>query len=158
MLVVMHIFDTSGWGSPLFWKLAEGIVEEGLKSRVGEGRYRLDVDELATLMDIASQRYVYNDTIWESISSDFQINVEKGLCANSHIYTMVNALTRKSLPNGPGIVSQLVDYLVHKGYDSDDLSTMGKRKSVNFISNLATLCPGLQNELFKIHMKAFFTE
>jgi len=109
-------------------------------------------------MDIASQRYHYNLTIWESISNDLTRNIEKGLCANTHIYTMVDALTRKELPNSADIVSQLIDYMVHKGYDSDDLREAGKKKSTNFIAAVATICPTLQNELFHVHMKAFFTE
>merc|ERR1719469_1673058 len=81
-------------------------------------------------MDIASQRYHYNLTIWESISNDLTRNIEKGLCANTHIYTMVDALTRKELPN------------------SADLREAGKKKSTNFIAAVATICPTLQNELF----------
>jgi hypothetical protein len=52
----------------------------------------------------------------------------------------------------------MVDYLVHKGYDSDDLAKMGKNRVFNLMHSLAKLSPNFQNDLFIMHVKVFLEE
>jgi len=49
----------------------------------------------------------------------------------------------------------MVEYLVHKGYDSDDMTTMGKNRVYNLMASLARLSPDLSNDLFIMHVKVF---
>ena len=41
----------------------------------------------------------------------------------------------------PNFGNSMIDYLVHKGYDSDDLTAMGKNRVYNLMHCLANLSP-----------------
>ena len=58
------------------------------------------------------------------------------------------------------VTKTLVDYLVKRGYDSDDLQSMsskkgGYRRAVHFISLVAQTKPDIKNKHFLRHVEVF---
>ena len=51
--------------------------------------------------------------------------------------------------------SEIIDYWVSRGYDSDELVALGSRKSIEFLVQVAQYSPNLDNEIFGIHTRAF---
>jgi hypothetical protein len=45
--------------------------------------------------------------------------------------------------------------MVAKGYDSDDLTEMGRNKAFKFVEVITNLCPELQDEMFLVHLKVY---
>lgn len=51
--------------------------------------------------------------------------------------------------------SEVVDYWVSKGFDSDEIVALGSRKSIEFLITIARRCPNLDNKIFDLHIRAF---
>ena len=51
--------------------------------------------------------------------------------------------------------SEVVDYWISKGFDSDELIALGSRKSIEFLIMIARRCPSLENKIFGLHIRAF---
>lgn len=49
----------------------------------------------------------------------------------------------------------IIDYWVNRGYDSDELVSLGSRKSIEFLIQIAQKAPLLDNTVFGLHMRAF---
>ena len=52
-------------------------------------------------------------------------------------------------------IEQLVTYWVSRGFDSDELIALGNRKSVEFLIQIATKAPKIENPIFFVHMQAY---
>ena len=57
--------------------------------------------------------------------------------------------------NSPENTKMIVTYWVHKGYDSDELVKLGRKKSISFLVNVAESVPDLDNDIFIVHILAF---
>ena len=73
-----------------------------------------------------------------------------------HIYSVLRSVFKlRAFKLEPEFISGLVEYLVAKGYDSDDLTEMGRNKAFRFIEVITNLCPELQDEMFLVHLKVY---
>lgn len=78
---------------------------------------------------------------------------------NVDIFYLIRSLSTVKLITGD-VVKDLVNYLVKRGYDSDDYMAMTKsnskyRRPVHMISLIADLAPTLKNKHFMNHVQAF---
>ena len=64
-----------------------------------------------------------NVNIWKPLMSDLEEEIRFGNVSNQEIYVLIRALYAIGLTE-PQAVSKLVDYIVKRGYDSDDLLKM----------------------------------
>ena len=85
--------------------------------------------------------------------------MEVGAINNVHMYYLLRAMDSAGLSD-PDITKSLVDYLVRRGYDSNDLAKMssklgGFRRAVHFIQLVADTCPKLKNKHFFTHVSIF---
>ena len=51
--------------------------------------------------------------------------------------------------------SEVIEYWVARGFDSDELIALGSRKSIEFLIQVSKYLPKLANTLFSIHIRAF---
>ena len=59
---------------------------------------------------------------------------------------------------GPEITQEVVTYWVRRGYDSDELGDLGKRKSVEFLVEMAERWPEMDNDILLVHITAFIQQ
>lgn len=78
-----------------------------------------------------------NDKLWGYLVKDLDYHIELGAINNLQVYGLMRSLHAVGLLNSE-LSRSLVDYMVKKGYDSDDLMNMstkkgGYRRAVQFI-------------------------
>ena len=106
-----------------------------------------------------------NQTIWPALLQDFLRNIEEGHCTYMHIYKVLRAIhvmlgvfgDKEMLEREQfvPVVEAGIEYLVLRGYDSDDLAELGRNRVANFIAALSELAPGLKNDIFFVHVRVF---
>lgn len=75
---------------------------------------------------------------------------------NVQIYSVLRSVYKlRAFVLEPEFISSLVEYMVAKGYDSDDLTEMGRNKAFKFVEVITNLCPELQDEMFLVHLKVY---
>ena len=82
-----------------------------------------------------------------------------GGVSNLQIFYLMRSLHACTLLDGDATAG-LVEYIVKRGYDSDDLMSMsskkgGYRRAVHLISMVADSKPDLKNKHFLTHIAAF---
>ena len=75
------------------------------------------------------------------------------------VFYLLRSLSTVNLLDGD-VTKTMVDYLVKRGYDSDDLKAMssmkgGYRRAVHFISIVAQSKPDIKNKHFLRHVEEF---
>ena len=100
-----------------------------------------------------------NQSIWEPLLVDLDQAIQQGAVSNLNIYYLVRALHSCDLihETSEDLVKNLVEYLVKRGYDSDDLIAMsskqgGYRRAVHLIWLIADAIPSMKNKLFLTHI------
>lgn len=103
-----------------------------------------------------AQRNNQNVNLWKPILEDIEASINFGGLTNIDVHRLLRSLYAVKLLE-PNVVDKLVDYVVKRGYDSDDLLTMSKknaghRTAVQFIWLIADSHPKLKNKHFFTHV------
>lgn len=75
------------------------------------------------LLEVFGRAHVTRQDLWEPIMMDMDHMLKFGTATNHDIYHIMRALHAVSFLD-EGVVRPLVDYLVKRGYDSDELIKM----------------------------------
>lgn len=76
--------------------------------------------------------YSTSDNLWTVCMAELNRNMSEQMYTYNQIYKIAKHVG----PRTP-ITSILVEYLVGKGYDSDELAELGLRKAIKFIDMLS---------------------
>lgn len=136
----------------MFWKKIEDMLQEEFKKKT----YKLEASECVYFIDSLARRNYSNSDLWKPILTDIEASLQFGCLTNTDIYVLLRSLYAVKLVEADA-VKQLVEYIVKRGYDSDDLLKMGTnhRKAVHFIWLVADSCPKLKNKHFMTHIAVF---
>lgn len=139
----------------MFWKKVEDLLAKVLKKK----DFKIPVEECIRMADSFARRKTTNIELWQPILNDLDNSINFGGLSNNDIYFVIRSLYAVNLLDDE-MTKKLVEYLVKRGYDSDDLlnlSTAGTshRKAVHFIWLIADNCPKLKNKHFLTHVSIF---
>lgn len=100
-----------------------------------------------------------NENLWRPILNDLDDSIRLGSVNNVQIYYLIRSLSAVNMLDGE-VTKQLVEYLVRRGYDSDNLMQMssrvgGYRRAVHLISLIAESKSNLKNKHFLRHVEIF---
>ena len=65
--------------------------------------------------------------MWERLTQDLDLHIQRGNVSNMHIFYVLRALSAVNLLNDE-IATGLIEYLVKRGYDADDLTKLSSQK------------------------------
>ena len=122
-------------------------------------KYQLIADEILPMLNALSMQKCQNESIWQPLLADMDKSISLGTLNNMQVFYLMRSLGTVGLLEGE-VTKTLVDYLVKRGYDSDDLKSMssvkgGYRRAVHFISLVAQSKPDLKNKHFMRHIEVF---
>jgi len=92
--------------------------------------------------------------VWQLLIKKFQVYLKEDNIDYMHIYYLVRALS-ETFQLEESFFSDLIEYIVEKGYDSDELIQLGRKQSIGFIESLGRQHPSLSNDLFLMHLRIF---
>lgn len=142
-------------GTPAFFKKVEQMLEKDLKNK----EYKLEVEEICPLLNALAVKKSVNENIWQVLLSDFDQYIKMGTVNNLQIFYLMRSLFTVDLLDGD-VTKTLVDYLIKRGYDSEDFMQMsskngGHRRAVHMISIVSQSKPDLKNKNFLKHVEVF---
>ena len=85
--------------------------------------YRFTVQEALLLVKALSFKKSKNQNIWKILLEDMDHHIQSGGCSNLDIFYLIRSLDAVDFLQSD-VVKHLVDYLVKRGYDSDDLMAL----------------------------------
>jgi hypothetical protein len=91
-------------------------LENDLKNK----KYKLEVDEICPILNAMALKKCTNESIWQPILSDLDDSIKVGSVNNIQIYYLLRSLNAVNMLDAE-VTKQLVEYLVRRGYDSDNL-------------------------------------
>lgn len=103
-------------GSPQFFSKLESMLVKDLKNKT----YQLTPEELFPMLDALSIQKSQNEELWQPLLTDLDKSIQLGTVNNIQIFHLMRALSSVGLLDAD-VTKTLVDYLVKRGYDSDDL-------------------------------------
>ena len=97
--------------------------------------------------------------IWEPLLTDLDRSIQMGSLTNKEIFYLMRAMHTVGMLED-SITKDLINYIVKRGYDSDDLMAMsskkgGYRRAVQLICMVSEACPQLKNKHFMAHVQIF---
>ena len=100
-----------------------------------------------------------NPKLWEPLLADLDKWIQLGSVNNIEIFYLMRALHTVGLLEDE-LTKSLIDYLVKRGYDSDDLISMsskrgGYRRAVHLIWLVSESNPTIKNKHFMMHIYVF---
>lgn len=138
----------------------EGFLEEDLKTK----GYRLEHHQVMSLIDILGRQKNANPEIWKPLMLDFDYSIKFGSANLEDCFVLFRSLHFAGFMDAD-VVNPLIEYLVKRGYDSNDLQKMNPeplspgqpnyKRAVNFICLVAEGNPKLKNKHFLTHIKVF---
>ena len=101
----------------------------------------MSLDQLEPLMMYMAVQKTHNEALWGALVRDLDSHIELGSVSNVQIFSVMRSLHAMDLLN-EDITESMIQYLVRRGYDSDDLMSMssrkgGYRKAVHLITLVA---------------------
>mmetsp|Transcript_5498 Transcript_5498/g.4186 ORF Transcript_5498/g.4186 Transcript_5498/m.4186 type:complete len:103 (-) Transcript_5498:131-439(-) len=100
-------------------------------------------------MNALAREGLLNEEVWQILFSDFQHYLSEQSVNLEHVVQLTNALAKASFTD-KDFFEHVLNYLVEKGYDDEDLGQMGSERAVEFINSLAIVCPDLENQHFLV--------
>lgn len=142
-------------GTPKFFQKLESMIETDLSNK----KYQLIAEEILPMLNALAIQRCSNEKIWQPLLNDLDKIIQLGSMNNMQIFYLLRSLSTVNLLDGD-VTKTLVNYLVKRGYDSDDLKAMssqkgGYRRAVHFISIVAESKPDLNNKHFLRHVEVF---
>jgi hypothetical protein len=110
-------------GGPSFWKKAEEMLQNDIKTK----SWKLPSDEVLALLNALAIKGCRNEEIWQPLLSDMDSDITLGVCSNMDIFNLMRSLHAIGLLEDT-LSKQLIEYIVKRGYDSDDLMKMSSKK------------------------------
>ena len=152
LMGLFNDFTYFNTGTPEFFKKIERLLAQDITRK----KHQLDEQDLTLLLRTLARRRCANEMIWQALLKDWEELMDAGAINNIHIFYLLRAMDAAGLQD-PDVTKSLIDYIVKRGYDSDDLQLMsssvgGYRRAVHFIQLVADNCPKLKNKHFLTHI------
>jgi hypothetical protein len=90
-----------------------------LEKDVRKKNYKLEKMDLLMLINALSIHECTNQEIWEILLMDVDALIKVSGMSNMDIYYLIRSMSAVNLISGD-VINDLVNYLVKRGYDSDD--------------------------------------
>lgn len=155
LLSLYRCFAGFECGSWTFWEKLEKMVAAELRAK----EHELPLDELMAQLVALSLKRCRNQEIWEPLLSDLEKIIGRGGFNMLNVYHLLRSLSAVDLLE-EDLTRGMVNYLVKKGYDSDDLLELsskkgGYRRAVHLIWIISESAPDLKNKHFMTHVEQF---
>ena len=155
LMILFYEFTKYDTGTPKFFQKIERLLQNDITRK----EYKLDEPDLTKLMKTLAKRRCTNEAIWRALFTDWDALMNIGAINNIHIYYFLRATDAAGFSDSE-VTEVLVEYIVRRGYDAEDLETMsskegGFRRAVHFIQLIADTAPNLKNKHFLNHVETF---
>lgn len=94
------------------------------------------------------------ERIWRQIIDELYDNLSKAKLDPYQLYKAYVCMT-KVYSAGMQLADQVLEAWVQRGFDSDELIELGPQRSIRFIEKLAFNKPGLDNQIFLMHLRSY---
>jgi hypothetical protein len=88
----------------------------------------LDEEQCVVLIYVLCDKAIENPKIWDQCMKEMQRHIGEGNFDYYNVYTIM-----KSMGMHTHLCAVFAEYLVGKGYDSDELRELGQKRAIKFI-------------------------